>query len=89
MGKGLLLDTTLLETMRRDHGLFRFRRAEELELDVGGMEAGEAARIVAEHVERVVGGKDKRQPAVTTSLVSSGLPAVSFRLVHRHCKLSS
>lgn len=60
MGKGLLLDTTLLETMRGDHGLFRFRRVEELELDVGGVEAGEAARMIAEHVERVVGGKDER-----------------------------
>lgn len=60
MGKGLLLDTTLLETMRGDHGLFLFLMVEELELDVWGMEAGEAARIVAEHVERSVGGLEKR-----------------------------
>lgn len=57
MGKGLLLDTTLLEAMRLSQGLFRFLRAEELELDVGDMEAEEAAEVLKEHVERAIEGR--------------------------------
>jgi len=57
VGKGLLLDTALLKTMRGSQGLFCFERKEELVLDVGGMEAGEAAGVVGGFVEWVVGGE--------------------------------
>lgn len=54
MGKGLLLDATVLEDMRGNQGLFRFGGTEEFVLDVGRLGAREAAGVVSGWVERVL-----------------------------------
>lgn len=55
-GKGMLLDTNVLKGFRKKGEIYRFKCAEELELDVTVLTALEAAERILAHVQAV--GRD-------------------------------
>lgn len=55
-GKGMLLDTNVLRGFRKKGVIFRFGGEKELEVDVSGMGAEEAAGVVVRFVKEVVKG---------------------------------
>ena len=52
-GQGILLDTTILMDIRGHEHIYRFKRAEELLLDVTSLKPKEAAGKILEHVKSV------------------------------------
>jgi hypothetical protein len=59
-GKGVLLDTDLLEAMRGRGEIYSFdyrEGIEGLELDVTALEPEEAARVILKHIEAVMSRK--------------------------------
>lgn len=50
-GKGMLLDTTILNGFRKKGEIYSFKCAEELELDVTALTAVEAAKRILRHVQ--------------------------------------
>ncbi|KAL8942745.1 MAG: hypothetical protein Q9216_001493 [Gyalolechia sp. 2 TL-2023] len=59
-GAGMLRSTDALREMRGRGEIYSFGCPEEMVVDVGGMEADEAARVIAGHVRRILdeGGED-------------------------------
>lgn len=57
-GKGMLLSTDSLREMRERGEIYSFGSPEEMMVNVGDVEADEAAGLIAEHVRKVVSDAD-------------------------------